>query len=384
MNDELLLDVAREADQARLADVLSHAFGFPREDAGAWFGRAGPENVRALRRGEAVIGGLLEVPMGQWFGGRSVPTLGLAGVGITPAERGRGVGSWLMRETLRQARARGFALSTLYPATLTLYRRAGYERAGAFAVVSFDPRTIEVAREPSISVDEVVGVPEPLRALYDRVASQAPGHLDRGAYVWGRVVAPRGLTTRTFTLAPPRGALEGYVVVAQTSSGSSTTITVADLVVTTARAARASLRLLAEYRSLATQVKYNGALSDLVTTLLPERHFAIDVSSHFMVRVVDVARALEARGFPTAAAGAITLEVADDVLPDNAGRWSVVVEGGRARVGRARGALHRTGSAARARARRRARGGRRDDGRARGVVRGTLSHLPGLLLRTVG
>jgi predicted acetyltransferase len=52
----------------------------------------------------------------------------------------------MMGSMLGEARARGFALSTLYPANVSLYRRAGYERAGGFFTISFDPRTLEVAR----------------------------------------------------------------------------------------------------------------------------------------------------------------------------------------------------------------------------------------------
>src|SRR4051812_41792516 len=95
------LGEVREADWARLGDVLSHAFGFPAPDAQEWFARAGRDNLRALRRGQTVIGGLLEIPMGQYFGGRSVSTLGVAGVAIVGEERGRGVATQMMVSMLR-------------------------------------------------------------------------------------------------------------------------------------------------------------------------------------------------------------------------------------------------------------------------------------------
>src|SRR4051794_16708654 len=108
-HDDFGFGAAQEADIDRLSDLLSHAFGFPEDDARPWFARAGLENVRRLVRGEKLCGALIEIPMGQWFGGRSVSTMGVAGVGIVPTERGRGVGARLMVAMLREARSRSFA-----------------------------------------------------------------------------------------------------------------------------------------------------------------------------------------------------------------------------------------------------------------------------------
>lgn len=328
---DLELSSALDSDVDRLGGVLSHAFGFPPEEAKIWFERAGAENLRVLKRGGSVCGGLVEIPMGQWFGGRSVATMGVAGVGVVPEERGRGVAKHLMVSMLREARARGFALSTLYPASVTLYRSAGYERAGARFAVSFDPRTCEVARVPEMTVAEALGTPEDVVALYDATARRCPGYIDRGRYVWDRVSKPRGHLTKTFTVAHG-GALEGYVVLSHTMGGADSSVLVTDLAATTSRAARAILRLLVEYRSLASSVKWHGGASDLFTNLLPERHHTVTLTDWFMVRVVDVARALSSRGWPPAAGGAITLEVNDASMPENSGRYAVSLEGGAAKV----------------------------------------------------
>lgn len=332
-HDDLELTAASGANVEVLGDVLSHAFGFPRDEARVWFERAGIENLRTLERGGRVCGGLVEIPMAQFFGGRSVTTMGVAGVGIVPEERGRGVATRLMVSMLREARARGFALSTLYPATVTLYQRAGYERAGARFSISVDPRACEISRVPEMTLHEVAGTPDEVVALYEATARRCSGYIDRGPYVWGRVSKPRGLVTKTFTVSHA-GTLEGYVVLAHTmaADGGASTVTVTDLAATTARAARAILRLLVEYRSLATLVRWHGGPSDLFTNLLPERHSKIEIADYFMVRVVDVARALALRGWPRGATGAVTLELDDASMPENSGAYALTLEGGQARV----------------------------------------------------
>lgn len=328
---DLELSSVLEPDVARLGDVLSHAFGFPPDEAKIWFERAGIENLRVLKRGGDVRGGLVEIPMGQWFGGRSVSTMGVAGVGVVPEERGRGVAKHLMLSMLREARARGFALSTLYPASVTLYRSAGYERAGARFAIELDPRTCEVPRVPEATLAEVSGTPEDVVALYDATARRCPGYVDRGPYVWARVSRPRGRSTKTFTVSHA-GALEGYVVLSHAMGAADSSVLVTDLAATTSRAARAILRLLVEYRSLASSVKWHGGASDLFTNLLPERHHTVTLTDWFMVRVVDVARALSSRGWPRGAGGALTLEVDDASMPENSGRYAISLEDGAAKV----------------------------------------------------
>ncbi|MBX3220552.1 MAG: GNAT family N-acetyltransferase [Labilithrix sp.] len=336
-HSDLELSPALDADTDRLGDVLSHAFGFPRDEASLWFERAGIENLRVLKRGGVLRGGLVEIPMGQWFGGRSVTMMGVAGVGVVPEERGRGVAAHMMVSMLREARARGFALSTLYPASVTLYRRAGYERAGARFAISFDPRMLDLPRVPEVTVGEVSGTPEDVVALYGATAPRFPGYIDRGPYVWTRVSKPRGHVTKTFTVSHG-GALEGYVVVSHAMGGADTSVLVTDLAATTSRAARAILRLLAEYRSLATVVKWHGGPSDLFTNLLPERHHTVSITDSFMLRIVDVARALSLRGWPRGAGGSLTLEVDDASMPENSGLYAVTLEGGRATVATGRAA----------------------------------------------
>ncbi len=321
---------AKKKDHSPLGDLLAHAFGFPPGDATVWFERAGAENIRVLKRGERVVGGLLEVPMGQFFGGKSVKTLGVAGVGIAPDERGGGLAAQMMVSMLREGRANGFPLSTLYPASITLYRRAGYERAGARMRISVDARMLHVPKVPGAKVQEVEGVPDELRALYTETATTQTGFLDRGPYVWTRVFAPRGLHTKTFTISFA-GRLEGYAVISHKMGDLDSRVNVTDLAAKSPRAMRAILRLLCEYRSLATSIHWAGGLDDPFISFLPERHHTIDLGDFFMLRIADPAAALAARGYPPIDAS-VVLELRDETMRENSGRYELVVTKGVAAV----------------------------------------------------
>lgn len=320
------------AELDALAGLMGWAFGLPVPDAREWFVHGGIEHGRLARRGANVVGGLLEIPMGQWFGGRSVPMLGLAGVAVAPEARGQRVAWSLVTASLREARERGIPLSTLYPATITLYRACGYELAGSRAWYSANLQLLPVEK----STLEVTPIREQdaaeVEALYASVARERAGYLDRGSYVWRRVRAPGRKPANGFLIRGARG-VEGYAYLSRRGGEDDPKLLLSDFVAVTPEATRRLLTLFADHRSTVKALSFHGGLSEPMLLALPERTFRVEVSEHWMLRVNDVEHALAARGYPELDA-AIDFDVADDVLPENAGRYRVEFSGGRANVAR--------------------------------------------------
>jgi predicted acetyltransferase len=84
-------------------------------------------------------------------------------------------------------------------------------------------------------------------------------------------------------------------------------------------------------RSLGVDLKFQGAPADPMLALLPECSWRVDRAWSWMLRVLDVPRAFAGRGWPRAR-GELHLEVRDETLPENAGRWTVEVCDGDAEV----------------------------------------------------
>src|SRR5690606_8697493 len=99
-------------DCSAVAGLVSAAFNTPPDDAARWVVDSGIANVRVLSAGRAQIGCMLRVPMGQWFGGRSVPMVGIAGVAVAPHERGRGAALQMMRSAMAELAEEEVPLST--------------------------------------------------------------------------------------------------------------------------------------------------------------------------------------------------------------------------------------------------------------------------------
>jgi len=332
------IDLRRlQSDQElkELAAIDGWSFGTSLEDSIAWLEQGGREHARVAADAGRVVGGLLLIPMGQWFGGRSVPTWGVAGVGVAPEHRGRKVALELMRAAVRECAAGGVALSTLYPATLTLYRAAGYAEAGSRFCYGARPADL-APRAERIPVRPLVeGEESRIDEAYSRFARRTSGYLDRGPYIWRRVRAPRlGPAPRAF-LVEVDGAIEGYVYVGERSDGTGHyDLVVTDAVALTARAGRALLRLLWEHRSLGRTATWFGGPDHAFAALLPERSYTMALQDHWMVRICDVAAALAARDYAPGMRAELSLDLRDEIVENNSGRWRLEVDGGRATLRR--------------------------------------------------
>jgi len=326
-----------EADLAALADAQSVCFNAPLPDVrGRWWGISGLDKLRVLRRDGAVVGGLLDIPMGTFIGGRSVPTHGVAGVAIAPQARGHGAATELMQRYLAELRARGVALSSLYASTAALYRGVGYGSAGTHFRHALPHAALQGSRDLPV---RRLGADDhaELRALYHDIARTRPGWLDRGPYIWQRIFSDYRGRTLAYGVDVD-GHLDAYVVYRQTENpGGRYDLELSDLQARSAPAARRLLGLLASHGTMIQQLRWQGAVLDPVLDLLPERRWSTRLYEAWMLRIVDLPAAIAARGWSPVVTATIDLDVYDAALPDNGGRWRLEVEGGQA-------ALHRGGS----------------------------------------
>lgn len=309
---------------------LAESFGFPVADADGWFQTAGPDQVTALRIDGAIVGGLIRVPHAQFFGGRSVPALGIAGVGVAPEARRTGAARALMIETLRQARAAGVATSNLYPATHALYESVGYGVAGTRHSARVLTSAIRVAPEPGLEIRRLTEAELPaMKALYTAHARLRPGHLDRGPYVWVR-------TLRTWRDRPAYATgvfegdrLVGYVTWRRAASEPPSDVQIGDVVAPSASVARRIWGFLKDHSTMAPAITGFSSPTDPFWQALSWPGPELALSHLWMLRLVDLPAAITARGYPGLVDVRVGLSVDDDVLPENAGLWTLHVQGGR-------------------------------------------------------
>jgi predicted acetyltransferase len=325
-----------QTDLHRYGALVANAFAFPPAEAPAWFAYAGQENIRVQREDGEIVGGLILIHQGQFWGGRAVRMGGVAGVATAPHARGRGAATRMMQSALRELRSMGYPLSGLYPATQGLYRRVGFEQAGARAEVRGWVRDLprgdrELPVRPFKGGDE-----DAVADLYSALARKRNGWLDRGLYAWTRVQNPRGLLAHGFVFGEGSEP-EGYLFVAKVRGpGSTYDLKIPDLQFRTERAARRILTFLADDASMAGEFSWFTAADHPLLLLLREQKMSVAIqdSNYWMLRVLDVPAALQARGWPRGLRGELQLEIEDDLFEDNSGRWVLTVSGGEGSVRR--------------------------------------------------
>lgn len=317
--------------------ILIESLFFPPDGGEAWPDQEGVDNFRLVRRDDELVGGMTVQRMGQWFGGRSVPVGAVRCVAVRPDARAGGVAAFLMRESLLELCEAGFGLAALYPATQRLYRRAGYETAGSRVDWLFDLHRLEV-RERSIGVRQ--GGPDDLplmQELYRSRVRQAQGPFDRSEWMWTRVTRA-GLeeTPRAIWIFEGDQGPEGYAITHREGGWQQPDrmkVVVRDHVTTTRAASMRLLALLGDHRSIVGQAVITGGPTLPLIHVMPQPVWTPPhKSGSWMLRIVDVQAALAGRGYQAGRVGRLELEVVDDVLEANCGRFVLEVADAEAEV----------------------------------------------------
>ncbi|HZW05596.1 MAG TPA: GNAT family N-acetyltransferase [Phycisphaerales bacterium] len=327
-----------EAGVARVSSLISTAFGGPVKDCEEWVRNQGLTDLRSVDRSSdgRIDGCLRRIEMGQFFGGRSVPMVGIAGVAVAPEARGRGVARWMMGRALEEMYDKGEPLSALYASTQPLYRQVGYEQAGYRVQVTLPLAEIDCRDRGegggewvSMGLEQV----DLLKPVYRAFASQFNGPLDRGPYVWKRLFDWRDRKATAYATLDAAGAVEAYAIVAQKRKDNGRMlIEVTDMAFLHAAGCRRLLGMLHDYASMADELTFFAGPLHPINMILAQQRAVATYRECWMLRLVRVPDALRMRGYSPAVTAELHLDVNDRTLPGNSGRMVVQIKEGGARV----------------------------------------------------
>jgi len=318
---------ADELDQLNI--LLEQALTFPMGSMAPWMAEIGHAHMRAVRRAGRAVAGMTIIPMGHYFGGQSVRAGGITAVGVAPDQRGSGVGRWMLQQSLEELHRQGVPIATLYPATTAFYRRTGFERAAQRLL--YDVPLAEIGVR-DYSLEAVPAGPSEyaaIKQLYVQQAIRTSAFIDRPEFYWNSILEPKDKRVYSF-IVQHDGVPEGYVIFSHAAWGE--TLKVNDIVALTPAAGRRLLTLLADHRSMTETMRLPGGPNDTLLFLMPEQKQKVGASLDLMLRIVDLVGALTARGYPAGVSAELQLDVRDEVLPWNNGRFIVTIADRRARV----------------------------------------------------
>ena len=309
-----------------LVNMAGQAFAF---DPAQWLGSLGEDgwdNMRTLSDQQGVAAGLVIHAVGQWFGGRRLASHAITALVAAAHARRQKVGRTLTLHVLREMREAKVPLSVLFVSTPTFYRQLGYEPAGVAQSWRTPTHHLPSDTLGAQFVPFTAEQQEPARELYRRFASDRSGLLDRNPHFWRMQFSPYDGSRRYAYRIDFSGSPEGYVCFQHARPED--TLIVQEAIATTSRAAQAALALVSHHKSIAEWVVFpdgpQGPLHKLISgnQARPEA-----TSKEWLLRLTDVPAALAQRGYPPLDAE-LQLDVADESMPENAGRYVLRLSAG--------------------------------------------------------
>jgi predicted acetyltransferase len=273
-------------------------------------------------------------------GGDVLPAAGVTFVAVMPTHRRRGVLNSLMRQQLADVRERGEPLAVLWASESVIYGRYGYGRAswGFNFTLKRGESTLTRAAAAAASPERSgirLRLAEPQAALaemakvFDAVLPSRPGFFARSDAWWRRLVydAPEhrgGAGPLRCVLAEDDHGPRGYALYSARDTWSDflpeNVLTVRELMATDP-AASAALWTDLLSRDLTTEFRLRDRPVDdpLLYQLADPRRTRPSMVDALWVRLIDVPRALAGRRY--ASPVDVVIEVRDELVPANAGRW---------------------------------------------------------------
>lgn len=274
---------------------------------------------------------------GEW-----VPMAGLAAVATPPEHRREGYVRRLIAGSLDRWRE-GYPIAALWPFSRPYYRQFGWATATTFAEVTLPTEQLGFARERLATRDDpgawtvrrvTADDWDELRDAHDAHAAGRGLTIRRDAEWMGmRRFQTIGDTTAHAYACQRDGEIRGYVAFTFEKTGvglDERRLTVTDMAYADHEAHLRLLALVADHDSQAAETVYYAGDASLLDLLADPNDADCEVHAGPMVRVVDVAHALETLSCPVDVSGDLTLAVGDDTAAWNDGTFRLRIENGTA------------------------------------------------------
>jgi predicted acetyltransferase len=298
----------------------------------------------ALPADEALVGTTGVYSLRMTVPGATLPVAGVTAVSVLPSHRRRGVLRSLMHRQLADIAASGDEpIAALWASETPIYARYGYGRATAHGYFRFErgegamAATTPVDPALTLRLAEPQAVTAELAKVFDTVLPTQPGFFARSpGDWWGRVLHDvpeerHGFSPLRCVLAEDGSGVRGYALYT-TRAGWDEALSlpngslVVREVIAVDPAAGAALWHNLLTRDLITTVtaEYRSAEDPLLYQLLDQRRARLQASDGIWVRIIDLRSALTRRAYSGPVD--VVLEVTDELLADNAGRWRLRVD----------------------------------------------------------
>lgn len=297
--------------------------------------------------GDAIVGTAAAYSFQLTVPGGIAGAGGVTFVGVLPSHRRRGILSAMMRHQLADITARGEAIAALFASESGIYGRYGYGCASGQLRLTI--RRGEGALSPALAGGASTGQgpvrlraaqPTDLRAelakVYDSALPHRPGMMARDQRWWQSILADpefsrRGMSPLKCLLAGDESGPRGYALYRTKPDWAedglpSGSLSLRELIAADPAATAALWTDLLTRDLIGEVVARQRPVDDPLLDMLADRRRArAYLTDGLWIRLTDVPAALCQRRYSCATD--VVIEVIDEVLPANAGRWRLQCPG---------------------------------------------------------
>ena len=288
-------------------------------------------DLRGVFDGDTLLSGCILQEFDAGLRRERITLGGYSAVITPPQHRRQGHVKTLLRESLNEYRDRDVAFVALWPFKTSFYAQFGWGTANRYARCELEPDAL------AFVTDEVDDVGEFWEATPDDWERLQPVHradrkgqtlaIGRTEAWWRHRVFERfGEESYVHAWDDEEGEPAGYVVYRFEGEGHDRTLRVRELAARSDRASLQMLRYLYRHAAQVGEIKLpQPPRADLLDRV--ENNSEVDCELHTgpMIRVADVASALEQVPYPTATTERLTIDVSDSLIDENDGTFVLEV-----------------------------------------------------------
>jgi predicted acetyltransferase len=319
------IDILNPSHMDELIELWSQSFLLPYKQV-TWVNEKNIRNCIGIFEKNKLVSALIINPFEVYIRGKLFTLSGIGGVATLPEYRGKNYVHILLKEAIKISKSKDLIFSALYPFSYEFYRLFGWELSGLqkrYRVkLNFIPKFKETEKVKKIPLSDW----NCIKPVYEKYAKNFSGMLKRSDERWeNHIFWTKDLT---YLYVYEDIDLEGYVLY-QVVKGSINKINVREIIALNTSAYKGLLGIFSRQSVNIEEVEWIAEINDSLHLILPNPYIHCNIEPTFMLRVIDLKKAIEGMLFLEDIKENIFIEIKDNYAEWNNGVFKLIIQDGK-------------------------------------------------------
>lgn len=316
-------------DIEKLIELWSQSFVIPLDQVSSWVNEKNIKNCIGLFEKNKLISALNIIPFEFYIRGKILTLSGIGGVATFPEYRGKNYIHYLLSEALRISKEKGLFFSMLYPFSYEFYRNFGWELGGFQR--KYIRKTYTIPKFEKIEMVKRIPLEEwkIIKRIYEKYVISFTGPIKRTEERWENLIFRTKDLTYLYIWedTEPQGYLLYSIDTIPTRR-----ILVREMICLNISSYKGFLALFSRQSMNIEEVQWVTPINDLTSFVLPNPRGECYIEPTFMIRIVDLVKAIENIYFSEELNEVLKIEVKDPYGIWNEGVWEIEIKNGKGKI----------------------------------------------------